>query len=244
VIDGERPMELGTEAQGLRASRRNVVRGAAWSVPVVAVATSVPAYAASPCGTQPANSMNLSTKVGSDGTTLTLTSVATGVTLGSFNLSTNDPAFPTAGWLELENVPRATSETNPARYQDVTFDFGRSVSLVEFTVSDLDSVNSSSQEYWDRVAIINSASPFTTAPVVAGNSAVTGAGTVTDPMRQTTFSNSATSPNNSTSRQMRVSFTGTTTSFTVRFWTSRDDRQTGTHAVWIGNMSYRTNCTV
>lgn len=42
-------MELGTEAQGLRASRRNVVRGAAWSVPVVAVATAAPAFAASPC---------------------------------------------------------------------------------------------------------------------------------------------------------------------------------------------------
>lgn len=42
-------MELGTEAQGLRASRRNVVRGAAWSVPVIAVATAAPAYAASPC---------------------------------------------------------------------------------------------------------------------------------------------------------------------------------------------------
>ncbi len=42
-------MELGTEAQGLRASRRNVVRGAAWSVPVIAVATAAPAFAASPC---------------------------------------------------------------------------------------------------------------------------------------------------------------------------------------------------
>ncbi len=45
-------MELGTEAQGLRASRRNVVRGAAWSVPVVAVATAAPAFAASPCDAQ------------------------------------------------------------------------------------------------------------------------------------------------------------------------------------------------
>lgn len=42
-------MELGTDAHGLRASRRNVVRGAAWSVPVVAVATAAPAFAASPC---------------------------------------------------------------------------------------------------------------------------------------------------------------------------------------------------
>lgn len=40
-------MELGTEARGLRASRRNVVRGAAWSVPVIAVATAAPAFAAS-----------------------------------------------------------------------------------------------------------------------------------------------------------------------------------------------------
>lgn len=34
---------------GLQASRRTIVRGAAWSVPVVAAATAAPAYAASPC---------------------------------------------------------------------------------------------------------------------------------------------------------------------------------------------------
>ncbi len=232
------------DAHTTRASRRTVVRGAAWSVPVIATAATAPAFAASPCFSQVAKTMNLATKLGSDGTSLTLTASATGVTLGSYNLSTSDPAFPVAGWLELENVPRATTETNPTRYQDVTFTFGRSVSLVEFTVSDLDTVNTSNQEYWDRVAIINSASAFTTAPVTPGNTAVTGAGTLADPMRQTAFSNGATTPNNSASRQMRVSFTGTTTSFTVRFWTSRDDDQNGTHAVWIGNMSYRTNCTV
>jgi hypothetical protein len=188
--------------------------------------------------------MNLATKVGSDGTTLGLSSTAVGVTLGRWNLSTNDPAFPVSGWLELENVPRATSQTNPSRYQDVTLTFGRPVSLLEFTVSDLDSVNSSSQEYWDRVAIINSVSGFTTAPVVAGNVAVTGAGTLSDPMRQTSFSNTSITPNNDTSRQMRVSFTGTTQSITFRFWTSRDDGQNATHAVWIGDMTYKTNCAV
>lgn len=40
-------MTLGTEAPALRASRRSIVRGAAWSVPVVAVAATAPAYAAS-----------------------------------------------------------------------------------------------------------------------------------------------------------------------------------------------------
>lgn len=36
----------------MRTSRRNIVRGAAWSVPVVAVAATAPAFAASPCDTQ------------------------------------------------------------------------------------------------------------------------------------------------------------------------------------------------
>lgn len=225
-------------------TRRAIVRGAAWSVPVVAVAATAPAYAASSCAGQPAFSMNLATKTGGDGTTLGVTSVATGVNLGSWNLSTNDSAFPLNGWLELENVPRATSETNPSRYQDVTLMFSKSVSLLEFTVSDLDTYNTLSQSYWDRLAIINSASGFTAAPVTPGNNAVTGSGSLTDPLRQTNFTNAASSPNNATSRQMRVSFTGTTQSITLRFWTSRDSLQNGTHAVWIGNMSYKTNCVV
>lgn len=223
-------------------SRRTLVRGAAWSVPVVSIAAAAPAFAASPCSTKTADTMDLTAKVGSDGTMLGVVSAATGVTRGFYNLSTNDPAFPVTGWLELENVPRATTETNPSRYQDVTFTFSQSVSGLEFTVSDLDTVNNGNQEYWDRVAIVDAASVFTTAPVVSGNTAVTGAGTLTDPLRQATFSNAASTPNNLTSRQMRVSFSGATTSFTVRFWTSRDDNRNGTHAVWIGNMTYKTNC--
>ncbi|CUR57537.1 exported hypothetical protein [metagenome] len=228
----------------LTPSRRTLVRGAAWSVPVVAVAATAPAYAASNCAGQPAHTMNLAKKTGSDGTTLSVTSVATGVTVGPHNLSTSDPAFPLSGWLELENVPRATAATNPTRYQDVTFTFGQSVSLLEFTLSDLDSTQTWTQSYWDRVAIINSASGFQATPVVPGNTAVTGAGTLNDPLRQTTFTSSTPALNNDTSRQMKVAFTGTTQSITIRFWSSRDTFQSGTHAVWIGNMTYKTNCSV
>lgn len=228
----------------LAPSRRTLVRGAAWSVPVVAVAATAPAYAASNCAGQPAIAMNLATKTGADGTSLGIASQATGVSLGQYNLSTSDPAFPLSGWLELENVPRATSETNPTRYQDVTLTFGRSVSLLQFTVSDLDTTSTWSQSYWDRLAIINSASAFTAAPVVAGSTTVTGAGTLDDPLRQRTFTNATPSSNNDTSRQMKVSFTGTTQSITLRFWSSRDTNQYGTHAIWIGNMTYKTNCSV
>ncbi len=228
----------------LAPSRRTLVRGAAWSVPVVAVAATAPAYAASNCAGQPAYTMDLAKKLGSDGTTLGVTSVANGVALGRYNLSTSDPAFPLSGWLELENVPRATSGTNPSRYQDVTLTFGRSVSLLAFTVSDLDTTNSWYQSYWDRLAIINSASGFTTAPVMPGNTLVTGTGSLTDPIRQTTFTNGTPSSNNDASRQVRVSFTGTTKSITLRFWSNRDTDQYGTHAVWIGNMAYKTNCSV
>lgn len=228
----------------LAPSRRTLVRGAAWSVPVVAVAATAPAYAASSCAGQPAYSMNLASRVGSDGTTLGITSVTNGVAVGPYNLSTSDPAYPLSGWLELENVPRATTATNPSYYQDVTLLFSRAVSLLSFVVSDLDSYNASSQSYWDRVAVIKTASAFTTAPVLSGNTAVTGAGSLTDPMRQTVFTSTTPSQNNDTSRQMRVSCTGTTQSVTIRFWTNRDTYQQATHAVWIGNMTYKTNCTV
>jgi hypothetical protein len=225
-------------------SRRTLVRGAAWSVPVVAVAATAPAYAASTCAGQPSYTMNLASKVGSDGTSLGIKSVVNGVTVGPYNLSTSDPAFPLSGWLELENVPRATSQTNPTRYQDVTLTFGRSVSLLQFTVSDLDSVSTTQQSYWDRLAVVSTASAFTATPVMAGNTLVTGAGTLTDPLRQASFTSSTPASNNDGSRQMRVSFTGTTRSITLRFWSSRDTNQYGTHAVWIGNMTYKTNCSV
>lgn len=39
---------VGPDKQGLRPNRRTVVRGAAWTVPVVAVAASAPAFATSP----------------------------------------------------------------------------------------------------------------------------------------------------------------------------------------------------
>ena len=225
-------------------SRRTLVRGAAWSVPVVAVAATAPAYAASNCAGQPAHTMNLTSRTGTDGTTVGFKSVTNGVTVGPYNLSTSDPAFPLSGWLELENVPRATTGTNPSYYQDVTFTFGRPVSLLAFTLSDLDTTSTWSQSYWDRVAIIGSASQFTTAPVMPGNTLVTGAGSLTDPIRQTTFTSNTPSSNNDASRQVRVSFTGTTQSVTLRFWSSRDTNQYGTHAVWVGNMTYKTNCTV
>jgi hypothetical protein len=228
----------------LAPSRRTLVRGAAWSVPVVAVAATAPAYAASNCAGQPASTMDLGKKLGSDGTTLSVTSVTNGVAVGRYNLSTSDPAFPLSGWLELENVPRATAETNPTRYQDVTLTLGQSVSLLEFTLSDLDSTQTWTQSYWDRVAIINSASGFTTAPVMTGNTVVTGTGSLSDPIRQKTFTSSSPRSNNDGSRQVRVSFAGTTQSITVRFWSSRDTFQNGTHAVWIGNMTYKTNCSV
>lgn len=47
-----------TATQPMRSTRRNVVRGAAWSVPVIATAATAPAFAASPivCPTLPAQS--------------------------------------------------------------------------------------------------------------------------------------------------------------------------------------------
>lgn len=45
----------------VRPSRRSVVRGAAWSVPVISVAATAPAFAASPCSTPVSPDMNWST---------------------------------------------------------------------------------------------------------------------------------------------------------------------------------------
>lgn len=226
-----------------RPTRRTLVRGAAWSVPVVSLAAMAPAFAAS-CMTV-VNTMDLTTKLGSDGTPLQVTSVLVGgVIAGANNLSTNN--FPTSGWLELENNPLQTTETNPTKYQDVTFKFGgQSVTELQFTISDIDSFGGGGNHtFWDRVAIVTPAvSPFTATPVDAVNTAVSGAGTLADPMRQTVYTNASSVSSNAVDHQMRVAFTGSITEVTVRFWSSRDNNKVGTQAIWIGNMVYKKNCT-
>lgn len=55
-------MAIDTNVLGtVRPSRRSVVRGAAWSVPVVSMAATAPAYAASPCSTLVSQTMTWST---------------------------------------------------------------------------------------------------------------------------------------------------------------------------------------
>lgn len=61
----------------MAATRRTVVRGAAWSVPVVAVATTAPAYAASPCETLYSYRLDWGTSAYSHPTTTANNSVAT-----------------------------------------------------------------------------------------------------------------------------------------------------------------------
>lgn len=126
-----------------RPSRRAITRGAAWSVPVIAVAATAPAYAAS-CDSTTPTSMNLASRNGGDGTAVTFTSgVAGGMTVGTWNLRTDDqPAMP-AGWLELENRPRgAGGASSPSTYQDITVTFSKAVRKLTFDIADIDTSGS------------------------------------------------------------------------------------------------------
>lgn len=225
-------MATSPAATGRRAAgRRTVMRGAAWTAPALMIAAPIPAFAAS-CGPSP-QTMNLSTRTGSDGTTLTLASSFTGTSAGSNNLSTSDQ---NVGWVKMSNVNVDSTRFNPAEYQDLTFTFSRSVSDLQFTIRDLDTSEVGwVRQFWDRVALLNSPT-FTS----ANDAGIGGTGTLTDPWRETPFSGTSVA-NTATTNETVVSIAGPVSSFTIRFWTSEGD-SSGVHSIWIGAMTYKVPC--
>ena len=240
-------------------TRRALVQGAAWTVPVVAVATSAPYFAASPCSAAPTQTMTLSSTTsangqkgsGTDGTTISATSALFGgISVGSFNLRTNDTDAGMGGWLEFEHNPRSDGVSSPptpgppVEYQTITLTFSQAVMNLKFDLADLDSSGLRSPQrynYWDALAVGGGPPAHTTSGL---GSALTGVGSLTNPWRQTTFTNSAASPNDAATNRLTVNFAGPITTFTVTYWTIRGrNAYSGTHATWLGNMTYQTNCT-
>jgi hypothetical protein len=181
VTDGERSVST---------TRRTLMRGAAWSVPVVAVAAQAPAFAASPCDQQgyrldwgvtpyvaPAN-LTVSPNAGvatvaasAEGTPITVTLTSTlsglGVTRYTGNLTvlttTNIGALG-AGEQGVAVRTNGTSLTSLSS-QTITVTFSRPVSNLSFTIVDIDR----DANFNDRVIMSPLPTSYTRAATVDGS---------------------------------------------------------------------------
>ncbi|WP_144043011.1 hypothetical protein [Kytococcus schroeteri] len=146
-------------------SRRTVLRGAAWSAPVVATATTAPAVAASECTPVPvtvdwesAHYTRVSDTYGfyeiplSDGSTLRMEVNTSFVNMNPGGNPPTDGQGTSNDNLRLSQfVIGGTDEPGlvlhqnnygcaPGGYQDVTFTFDRTISTIDFQVTDIDAV--------------------------------------------------------------------------------------------------------
>lgn len=213
-------------------SRRTVLRAAAWTAPAVSVAVAVPAYAA--CS--PASATTGSYRLDWGVTPWTMTSAKTGVatvassTAGgtavpvtfvssgpqSLKLAAANLTVPSqtnvgglgasARALQLHHAAPLTAGRDAG--QVVTISFGRPVSGLSFTITDIDSQGNG---WWDQVSL----SGRRTAQSATG---IRGAGTDASPWRQREGTSAV--PATSGAGNVRVSYTEPVTTIVLKFWTS------------------------
>lgn len=214
----------------LRPSRRTVTRAAAWSVPVVAAATAVPAYAAS-CTpvTVTATNATSATRVSNLEWRATFDADGNGPLPG--NVLTVKAAY-TAGMAVRDDGPNGTNDNftiqnpvgglntyglvlaqrlnngaNTGAIGRYTFTFSKPVTGLTFTLTDIDSTTG---DFWDAVWLT---SGFTSSNRSAG---MTGDGTQGNPFRQ---SNGNTAVNNASGNNgnVTISYPGTISTFTLSY---------------------------
>jgi hypothetical protein len=182
-----------------RPSRRTVVRTAAWSVPVVAAATTAPAYAASPCSdtysyaldwgntarttyTPPATPTGAGVKTGSayalppsgsGAASLNVTFQSTVV--GTVNRTANNLVFAGTnvggtGGAGLQ-LTHDNIQTGRGNRQELQITFDRAVTGLSFSIADIDS---SSGAWYDQVELTGNtgtgAAAFTQSPAITTTS--------------------------------------------------------------------------
>lgn len=226
-------MEIGTEAQGLRASRRNVVRGAAWSVPVIAVATAAPAYAASPC---PAVTLVWSSL--GNGTTFTSTTVGGVVVTLSLTGQTTAPNNRTVSTTltggQASNL-RFYSTADANSSQTATFSFtrnGQPVTVTNLSFSFLD-IDSGGNSWNDTVRVNTSGFGY----VITNQTYVTGVGSSTSPFRASGTNTSANTGGASNNANVQVSWSTALSSMSFTY--AQAVAASGSPFIGISNMSFQ-----
>lgn len=233
-----------------RVNRRAVARGAAWSIPVVAVATNAPAYAASPCTGGAANTVTWARNTTGDANYTTQTGTVTGNTLsvssaysstaagvGSVSSTRNMATYPTGSnsppSFELSNnIPRATLGDPQNYWQTATFTFTKRVAALTFTIEDIDSTTGNTA-FWDRVAIIPETGA-TASGAFRSPSVLTGTGSLSSPW-QTQSNDDA--RGYAAAQAVDVTISGGFTTFSIRYWTTvgapANNSSSTTAQMWI-----------
>lgn len=226
-------------------SRRTVVRGIAWTVPVVSAVAAAPAFAAS-CQKTALQAVTWSatrtatTQTGttSSGTNVNVSAAYTATVLGGGSLNGSNLAASTAvaanDSLSLVNNSPTTlaGADGNGNYQTVNLVFTRPAYGLTFFLDDVDRAVGS---YADQVAL--AATPVETPTAVLG-SAVAGAGTLADPWR-TTGGQGDNAANQTVGVTYADGLVGMT-SLSIRFWSPLLPMTSATHVVRIRQMQFRT----
>lgn len=238
----------------VRTSRRALVHGAAWSVPVVTVAAAAPAFAASPCATdynlrldwgtttyaKASANLGTATVTAGAGTSPVTVSFAstkngTGVRAAS-NLTVTtqtNVGGSGAGEQALELYHAQPSTSGRANRQDVVITFSRPVTGLSFTISDIDSFddNGHDNDYVDYVELTG-----TYAATKA--SGLLGSGTQADPWRMQNTNNSIATT--SSAGNVSVTYPGAVTSITLSFYNGAQQQAKGQHAIYLNDLTFTT----
>lgn len=254
-------MTIDTNALGaVRPSRRAVVRGAAWSVPVVSMAVTAPAYAASTCRdgayqirwasdfngtTKIATANRISTSgtgsVGNAALTMTVTSKFNGTMQagskgGYSNLNVspdNIGGLGTHGLTIMQRSSQRALETPRANQnQVVTLTFSRPVWDLKFTLTDIDAL---SGQYQDRIMISSPPASYTLA------SQVSGGGTSGSPWAPT-GTDIAQDPVTGAGGNVNLDYTGSPAAsvYILTYWNDQSGNlsSNGLQGVFVSNMTF------
>jgi len=228
-------------------SRRTLVKGAAWAVPVIAFAAPAPAMAASPCtpstnfdGLTPGNTVQTGIVFYNS------LNQPTGVTASIAYASAGQGGDPTPGgtgtvaatstnpswnYIEIEML----SELTAGDWVTLTLSLSQAVSGLRFTIHDIDKVRSQGEVAWEDFVEISgtfSGNPVAYVPALGSN--VTGAGTAASPFQPIAWGDN---PIDSGLNRVTVGFNAPVNQFIIKYRAGQDGYSSNQH-IGLGNISY------
>lgn len=212
-------------------SRRTIVRGAVWSVPVIAVAATAPLATASGCVIKvidwntfsSGTTVTPSTVLSAAGSDVTARLTSSGTTSAPFNLVvTSGPDGGISG-----NYVNIALPGPGSRSQTVTVTFSRPVTDVSFTVGDIDAQGTLFQE-----SVYLAPESFT---VLSQGSTLTGSGTAADPW---VAAAGVSVPPSSSSGNAAVMYAGPIQSFSITLLDHVPATSTSSHSIDLFNISF------
>jgi hypothetical protein len=218
--------------------RRAVARGAAWSVPVVALAVAAPASAAtSTCHVQTgkldwdlfANNSNQLGKV----LTTTISGVTVTITVSGDFASGNGNVVSTTTGGQSKVMRFLDQENKKNTSQTITITFSKQVQNVQFSLLDVDSASGIGGNAYEDLVVVNT-------PGWTGtkHSNVKGSGTSSDPYRGKTKN----SPIDGTSSNSNVDLSWTGKRSSVSFTYAQDGSVNGGPFIGISDIFFQTVC--